>query len=218
MLRHNIRIRNWNMCLAAFAKIHHAISTVWKKFELGTWMQPRWHPCRYQSTQNINIFYTWMALLVAIGSWNCFSWARWSWNRRQNDLKREQDLYNWIWGNMLWIWIEEQRRPYFIIFYLSLSSYILFSCFVAWNPGFVEDSIFEEFFYKDLVPFVPSPESTESPESPESPAVHGRSAQVHFVPIARDRCSTDNLTSTLEYLRSHDQEAQTIAKDGVKRC
>ena len=37
-------------------------------------------------------------------------------------------------------------------------------------------------------------------------------SQVHFVPIARDRCSTANLTSSLEWLRAHDAEAKAIAK------
>ena len=36
--------------------------------------------------------------------------------------------------------------------------------------------------------------------------------EVHFVPIARDRCSTRNLTSSLQWLRSHDREAKAIAK------
>ena len=36
--------------------------------------------------------------------------------------------------------------------------------------------------------------------------------EVHFVPIARDRCGTSNLTSSLLWLRSHDQEAKAIAK------
>lgn len=39
-----------------------------------------------------------------------------------------------------------------------------------------------------------------------------RCFEVHFVPIARDRCSTVNLTETLTWLREHDVEAQAIAK------
>ncbi|CAE7552055.1 rsmF [Symbiodinium necroappetens] len=53
-----------------------------------------------------------------------------------------------------------------------------------------QDSVYEEFFYKDLTPWV------------------------HFVPISRDRCTTQNLTDTLRWLLDHDNEAQAIAKAG----
>ena len=53
-----------------------------------------------------------------------------------------------------------------------------------------QDSVYEEFFYKDLTPWV------------------------HFVPISRDRCSTQNLTDTLQWLLEHDADAQAIAKAG----
>ncbi|CAK9055472.1 unnamed protein product [Durusdinium trenchii] len=55
-----------------------------------------------------------------------------------------------------------------------------------------QDSVYEEYFYKDLQPYV------------------------HFVPFARDRCSTANLTATLQWLRTHDADARAIARAGQR--
>lgn len=55
-----------------------------------------------------------------------------------------------------------------------------------------QDSVYEEYFYRDLKPWV------------------------HYVPFTRDRCSAANLTATIGWLREHDAEARAIAEAGQR--
>lgn len=55
-----------------------------------------------------------------------------------------------------------------------------------------QDTVYEEYFNRFLEP------------------------HVHFVPFSRDRCSTQNLTAALAWLREHDDEARAIAERGQR--
>lgn len=87
---------------------------------------------------------------------------------------------------------EHARHKYLLHLDGTAASNRLIKLMMLGSVVLKQDSVYEEYFYRNLQPYQ------------------------HFLPFARDRCSTANLTDALAWLRSHDTEARKIAQAGQR--